>query len=236
MLQAIEAPLYDIGVLSDRGMLPGLDSMSAENVLTRLPLLKYRNAPIFTFAPQENIATLRSTISRRSRSKNSRLTALLPAPSSRPVPATSRPGLNTRSFFRSCLAPLRHRLWQADTTLTLVQRTGDVSADYPVLQTANQNTGNRTAYSLSFVSKVTPASSTQWQKFLRGKSAASTRSESRSGKRNDFRLLILPAGGSGYRTRLLSGFGPRANTAINRRPRTSRSVLPPTQVAWRRIG
>jgi hypothetical protein len=44
MLQAIEAPLYDIGVLSDRGMLPGLDSMSAENVLTRLPLLKYRNA------------------------------------------------------------------------------------------------------------------------------------------------------------------------------------------------
>jgi RepB DNA-primase from phage plasmid len=41
---AIEASLYDVGVLSDRGMLPGLDSISAAAVLERLPLLKYRNA------------------------------------------------------------------------------------------------------------------------------------------------------------------------------------------------
>jgi RepB DNA-primase from phage plasmid len=39
----IEAPLYDIGVLSDRGMLPGLDSIPAAAVLDRLSLLKYRN-------------------------------------------------------------------------------------------------------------------------------------------------------------------------------------------------
>jgi hypothetical protein len=44
LLMAIEAPLYDVGVLSDRGMLPGLDSISAAAVLERLPLLKYRNA------------------------------------------------------------------------------------------------------------------------------------------------------------------------------------------------
>jgi hypothetical protein len=44
MLTAIEAPLYDIGVLSERGMLPGLDGISAATVLDRLPLLKYRNA------------------------------------------------------------------------------------------------------------------------------------------------------------------------------------------------
>jgi hypothetical protein len=44
MLQAIKAPLYDIGVLSNRGMLPGLDSIPAEDVLKRLSLLKYRNA------------------------------------------------------------------------------------------------------------------------------------------------------------------------------------------------
>ena len=44
MLTAIEAPLYDIGVLSHRGMLPGLDSIPAEEVLARLSLLKYRNA------------------------------------------------------------------------------------------------------------------------------------------------------------------------------------------------
>src|SRR5271170_7075019 len=44
MLAAIEAPLYDVGVLSDRGMLPGLDGISAEAALAKLPLLKYRNA------------------------------------------------------------------------------------------------------------------------------------------------------------------------------------------------
>ena len=42
-LTAIEAPLYDIGVLSDRGMLPGFDGISAAAVLDRLSLLKYRN-------------------------------------------------------------------------------------------------------------------------------------------------------------------------------------------------
>jgi hypothetical protein len=44
MLTAVEAPLYDVGVLSERGMLPGLDRISAAAVLDRLPLLKYRNA------------------------------------------------------------------------------------------------------------------------------------------------------------------------------------------------
>ena len=44
MLRAIEAPLYDIGVLSGRGMLPGLDGITAAAVIERLSLLKYRNA------------------------------------------------------------------------------------------------------------------------------------------------------------------------------------------------
>src|SRR5271154_2731827 len=44
MLTAIEAPLYDVGVLSNRGMLPGLDGIPAEAVLARLALLKNRNA------------------------------------------------------------------------------------------------------------------------------------------------------------------------------------------------
>jgi hypothetical protein len=44
MLTAVEAPLYDVGVLSDRGMLLGLDSIPATAVLNRLSLLKYRNA------------------------------------------------------------------------------------------------------------------------------------------------------------------------------------------------
>ena len=43
MLEAIEAPLYDVGVLSARGMLPGLDAISGAAVIERLSLLKYRN-------------------------------------------------------------------------------------------------------------------------------------------------------------------------------------------------
>ena len=44
MLAAIEAPLYDVGVLSDRGMLPGLDGITGSGLIERLSLLKYRNA------------------------------------------------------------------------------------------------------------------------------------------------------------------------------------------------
>jgi hypothetical protein len=46
MLTALKAPLYDIGVLSDRGMLPGLDSIPAAAVLDRLSLLEYRKANV----------------------------------------------------------------------------------------------------------------------------------------------------------------------------------------------
>ena len=44
MLGALDAPAYDIGILSDQGMLPGLSNLSAESVLSRLPLLKAHNA------------------------------------------------------------------------------------------------------------------------------------------------------------------------------------------------
>ncbi|WP_254063593.1 RepB family DNA primase [Granulicella sp. S190] len=44
MLAAIEAPLYDVGVLSERGMLPGLDGISATAVFEKLSMVKYHNA------------------------------------------------------------------------------------------------------------------------------------------------------------------------------------------------
>ena len=43
-LAAIHAPAYDIGILTDRGMLPGLANLSAANVLSRIPLLRAHNA------------------------------------------------------------------------------------------------------------------------------------------------------------------------------------------------
>ena len=43
MLTAIQAPLYDVGVLSERGMFPGLNGMLAAAVPNWLCLLKHRN-------------------------------------------------------------------------------------------------------------------------------------------------------------------------------------------------
>ena len=35
MLAALDAPAYDLGILSDRGMLPGLSNLPTEGVLSR---------------------------------------------------------------------------------------------------------------------------------------------------------------------------------------------------------
>lgn len=44
MLSALDAPAYDLGVLSERGMLPGLANLTASGVIARIPLLKAHNA------------------------------------------------------------------------------------------------------------------------------------------------------------------------------------------------
>jgi hypothetical protein len=82
LLTAIDAPLYDVGVLSERGMLPRLDGISAAAVLERLPLLKYRNAhgSHIYIRPSGSIASPRSTISARLHSPGSRQTASIRVP------------------------------------------------------------------------------------------------------------------------------------------------------------
>jgi hypothetical protein len=44
MLGALDALAYDLGVLSERGMLPGLANLAASGVMSRIPLLKAQNA------------------------------------------------------------------------------------------------------------------------------------------------------------------------------------------------
>lgn len=65
MLTAIEAPLYDIDVLSDRVMLPGLDSIPSAALLDRLSLLKHSNvvtdAQIICF-PTSDVELLATTL------------------------------------------------------------------------------------------------------------------------------------------------------------------------------
>ena len=43
-LAAVDAPLYDIGILTDRGMFPRMEALSASECMNRLRYLKYRNA------------------------------------------------------------------------------------------------------------------------------------------------------------------------------------------------
>ena len=43
-LAAVDAPLYDIGILTDRGMFPRMEALSASQCMNRLSYLKYRNA------------------------------------------------------------------------------------------------------------------------------------------------------------------------------------------------
>lgn len=42
-LAAIDAPLYDIGILNERGMYPRLDGLTAAHVQRSIPYLRYRN-------------------------------------------------------------------------------------------------------------------------------------------------------------------------------------------------
>ncbi len=44
MLQAVAAPAYDLGVLNERGMQRGFAALSASQVISRVPLLKWHNA------------------------------------------------------------------------------------------------------------------------------------------------------------------------------------------------
>lgn len=69
MLNALDAPAYDIGVLSDRGMLPGLSDLSADQVLSRLPLLKAHNvrgAHIYVRPSKEHRYTILDDLSQPS--------------------------------------------------------------------------------------------------------------------------------------------------------------------------
>lgn len=44
MLQALDAPAYDLGVLTERGMLRGLAALSSAQVISRTSLLKWHNS------------------------------------------------------------------------------------------------------------------------------------------------------------------------------------------------
>jgi hypothetical protein len=134
----------------------------------------------------QSTASPRLTILARPRSRGSRRTASLRAPSSRPAPRTSKLGSNTPESFQSSSQPSPRRPLQLATMPTRARRTGGGLGDSLASPTANPSTVRRMVSSLSFGSRVTAASNIRWPKSSRRKSQRSLKSESRSEKRDAY--------------------------------------------------
>jgi hypothetical protein len=139
MLTAIEAPLYDVGVLSERGMLPGLDGISAAEVLDRLPLLKYRNAHgshIYIRPSGEHRFTTLDDLSENS-------LARLSADGFNPCAVVETSAANLQAWlkhsriFPKLLGTLAAQTLANGTTQIPPRRTGEGLGGFPASRTAN---------------------------------------------------------------------------------------------------
>jgi hypothetical protein len=166
MLQAIEAPLYDVGVLSDRGMLPGLDSITGDAVLARLPLLKYRNARgshIYIRPSGEHRYTALDDLSEISLSR-------LIADGFTPCAVVETSAANFQAWLKHPVALPKLLGTFAAQTLAARYDADPSAADWrrfgrlPGSPTASPSTRGQMAFTLSFVSEVIPASSTLWRR------------------------------------------------------------------------
>ena len=130
-LRAIGTPSYDIGVAgSQGGMLPGHDSLTAEEVLKRLPFFRHRNSRgehIYVRPAEEHACTLLDDLDRQALRELDRQGFILQQ-SSRQAQATSRRGYGTPRFYRKICPRWPRESWRNDSALTLVRRTGVTSA------------------------------------------------------------------------------------------------------------
>ena len=166
MLTAIEAPLYDIGVLTDRGMLPGLDRISAAAALDKLSLLKYRNAHgshIYIRPSGEHRFTTLDDLIETS-------LARLSADGFTPCAVVETSADNFQAWLKhSRIFPKLLGTFAAQTLAERydadpVRRTGGGLDGYPALPIANRNIESRTASSLSCACTATADNSTQWRR------------------------------------------------------------------------
>ena len=233
MLTAIEAPLYDIGVLSDRGMLPGLDGIPAAAVMDRLSLLKYRNvrdSHIYVRPSGEHRFTVLDDL-------NETTLARLSADGFTPCAIVETSAGNFQAWLKHPdVFPKLIGTFAAQTLAgrydpIQARRTGDGSGGSPASQIANPSTASPMAYSLSFGSRVIAASSIRWPRHSRRKSRSSMKSENRNERNDAYKRLFLPNGDRGYRICLSNDSVPPPSTRTVPPPPTSLSVSPLTPTA-----
>jgi RepB DNA-primase from phage plasmid len=222
MLTAIEAPLYDVGVLSDRGMLPGLDGIPAAAVLDRLALLKYRNAHgshIYIRPLGEHRFTTLDDLGKTS-------LASLSADGFTPCAVVETSTGNFQAWLKHPRVFPKLLSTFAAQTLAARYDADPSAADWrrfgrlPGFTNCKPSTARRMVSSLLFGSRVTAVSSIRWPRSSRRKSRSSMKSESRSEKHDAHRRLFLPNGDRGYRICLLNDSAPPPNIRTGPPPQT----------------
>src|SRR5260370_3244286 len=228
MLTAVEAPLYDVGILSERGMLPGLDSIPAAAVLDRLSLLKYRNARgshIYVRPSGEHRFTVLDDL-------NETTLARLSADGFNPCAVVETSAGNFQAWLKhpavfpkligTFAAQALAGRYDADPSAADWRRFGG-SLDSLI---ANPSTASPLGCSLSFGSRVTTTRSIRWSRSSRRKSRSSLKSENRSERNDAYRRLFIPNGDPGYRICHSNASVPPPSTRTGPQPQTSLSVSP----------
>ncbi len=199
MLIAIEAPLYDVGVLSNRGMLPGLDGISASAVIARLPLLKYRNvrgSHIYIRPSGEHRYTVLDDLSESSLAK-------LSADGFTPCAVVETSAGNFQAWLKHPAVLPKLLGTFAAHTLAARYDADPSAADWRRFGRLPGFTNCKPRYRKpdgsfpSSVSRVTPASNIRWPTPSPAKSSTSFKHGSRSGRQDACGLLFLPRGGRG---------------------------------------
>ena len=235
MLGAIEAPLYDVGVLSDRGMLPGLDGIPASSVLEKLSLLKYRNARgshIYIRPSGEHRYTALDDLSEIS-------LARLAADGFTPCAVVETSAGNFQAWLKHPQVFPKLLGTLAARTLAARYDAGPSAADWrrfgrlPGFTNCKPRYKRPDACSLSSDSRAASASSTRWHRASLRRSPSSTKYASRNVRPDASKLLFLPEGDRGSSPHS-NASAPPASTRTDPQQQTSPSVLPLTRVAWMR--
>ena len=214
MLTAVEARLYDIGVLTDQGMLPGLDGIPAAGVLDRLSLLKYRNARgahIYVRPSGEHRFTVLDDL-------NETALARLSADGFNPCAVVETSAGNFQAWLKhpsvfpkligTFAAQTLAGRYDADPSAADWRRFGRL----PASRIANPSTASPMASSPSFGSRVTAASSIRGPRSSCRKSLSFMKSENRSERNDAYRHLFLPNAAGGYRIYRLNDSAPPPST------------------------
>lgn len=160
-LAAVDAPFYDIGILTDRGMFPRMDALTAAQCIAGLRYLKYRNANgahiyfrpsgerRFTLLDDLSLSTIASL-----KAQSFEACAVVGT-----SPGNFQAWLKHSRILPRSSARLPLSVLRSGSVPTPAPPTGDDSDGFPASPTGNSNTGPKQGCTPSPGCTVAPASS-----------------------------------------------------------------------------